>query len=83
MYSYVLNITANRTRYSNTAYQVYVRVAIHRVPATNGYPSNSGGRPRTRHRVTWLFMGPEPGPPGTRTTYGPVYGRQAGLTSGW
>ena len=60
----------------------YIWDATRQVPATNGYPPNSGGRTRTRHRVTRLLRGPEPGPPGTRTTYGPVYGRQAGLTNG-
>ena len=50
--------------------------ATRRVPATNGYPPNSGGRTRTRHRVTRLSRGPEPGlpdtrypPPGTRTCF--------------
>ena len=42
------------------------RGATRRVPATNGYPPNPGGRTRTRHRVTRLFRGPEPGPPSTR-----------------
>ena len=42
------------------------RVATRRVLAKNGYPPNSGGRTRTRHRVTRFLRGPEPGPPGTR-----------------
>ena len=60
---------------------VYVRGATGREPATNGYPPNYGGRTQTRPRVTRRFRGPEPGPTGTRTTHGPVYRQQAGLTS--
>ena len=44
--------------------------ATRRVPETNRYPPNSGGRTRTHLRVTRLFRGPdEPGPPGTGSRY--------------
>ena len=48
------------------ATSTYIRGTIRRVLATSGYPPNSGGRTRTRHRVTRLVRGPEPGPPSTR-----------------
>ena len=40
---------------SNPLHRNIVGVSTRRVPATNGYPPNSGSRTRMRHRVTRLW----------------------------